>query len=133
MQTLAFRRGSITLCIHSPRPGITVWTLLALADSDCHDNRHASRHSRAINHGLLPPHYLSDGTAFLRRPLPDREIAAEGLGRSCYRLGALPDYSRMPRGNSKESERRPFGPSPVLFPVAKRVNADADRRSELDL
>ena len=54
-------------------------------------------------------------------------------GRSCHGLGAFPDYSWMPRGNAKESERRPFGASPVLLPVAKRMNADTDRRSESDL
>ena len=55
------------------------------------------------------------------------------VGRSCHGLGAFPDYSWMPRGNAKESERRPFGASPVLLPVAKRMNADTDRRSESDL
>ena len=39
----------------------------------------------------------------------------------------------MPRGNSKESQRWAYRVSSILFPVAKYLDADADRGGELDL
>ena len=50
-----------------------------------------------------------------------------------YRLDALSEYPRMPRGNSKESQRWAYRVSSILFPVAKCMDADADRCGELDL
>jgi len=39
----------------------------------------------------------------------------------------------MPRGNSKESQRWAYRVSSILFPVAKCMDADADRGGELNL
>ena len=67
---------------------------------------------RAINHGLLPPHYLSDDpeeglASYVDRYLTE-EIAAEGLTRNLPRFARFPpDRRDHQRADAQLLQRRP--------------------------